>query len=157
MIWYNTQLMFYSILFYSILFYSILLLYCIEDNGLDYLPSPDSLGVRADRTLHIYTWGNQGKRLHTRSHTGAIPLEDATVHGTSSVKIHWKRDNSVENTADKWIHAGKHLKIHWKPPLKIHDEFWGIDFCCAIFFMRNILGWLDTRLAQLTLNYINIA
>ena len=31
------------------------------------------------------------------------------------------------------------------------------DGPCGPLYMRNLLGWLETRLAQITLNYIKIA
>ena len=57
--------------------------------------------------------------LHTRNHKSEIPLE-----------------NSSNNPLNKWQSFGQcrwKVKSCWKMPLQIHDDFWGVDFWCAIF------------------------
>ena len=49
-------------------------------------------------------------------------------------QIRWESDNPSEHTTQMWNSAGK---CNWnsldKMPLKLHDDFWGVDFWCAIF------------------------
>ena len=78
----------------------------------------------------------RGKRLHTRNHKSGIPSENATESPL---------DNSSENPPGKWqsfrtyhwkvmFFFGKlPPKVHWKTPLKIHNDFWSVDFWRAIF------------------------
>ena len=98
-------------------------------NILPYLPRL-APGVIVD----LAAFDCRGKILHTRNHKSELTLENATENPLG---------NSSENPLDKWQSFGKYhwqvkscwkipLNIHWKMPLEIHDDFWGVDFWCAI-------------------------
>ena len=75
----------------------------------------------------------QGKKLHARNHTNKHPLGNATDNPL---------DNSSNNPLGKWLSFGtyrRNVKCHWQLPLKIHDDFWGVDFWRATFcpFRKN--------------------
>ena len=78
---------------------------------------------------------SRGKILHTRTHNNEIPCENATEHplDNSSKQILWTSDNPF------WTYQwnmnlcwNMPLKVHRGKPLKIQDDFLGVDLWFAI-------------------------
>ena len=79
----------------------------------------------------------RGKILHTRNRKQIQSI--ANCNWQSIGQFQQKSTGQVQATTlekSHWqvkVRLNTPLKIHWKMPLKIHDEFWGVDFWCAIF------------------------
>ena len=81
-------------------------------------------------------WYSRCQILHARNHKSEIILENATAsplgHSRATPRGKWQSFGKYHwqmNVCSKMS-----LTIHWNIPLKIRDDFWGVDFWCAIFW-----------------------